>query len=263
MATGTTPFSFHCMICFEEFSAHPEGRYPVVLPCGHTYVCQCCAERLDKCMECRVPLYSVAPTQQKALQPNHQNQNRGTAWGRMEPSRPTQPPPPVKKRVPLPKNVVLLSLIEATELATESVHKKFQTSSASEDSVGPLMPQSTSEEDMEELEEEKIKVSTSYATGMAGTYAVAVKEGLEIFQHRPPVTDSSSNVSAADEDVDTLVQFHHKEETSVEPSPSRLRLQFGDRVQVVSLEGSWAKLARGYGFVRSTGNALVKGTWDG
>jgi hypothetical protein len=32
----STPFSFHCMICFEEF--HPDDRYPVVLPCGPTYV---------------------------------------------------------------------------------------------------------------------------------------------------------------------------------------------------------------------------------
>jgi hypothetical protein len=35
-----SPFSFHCIICIEEFE--PKDRYPVVLPCGHTYVCNHC-----------------------------------------------------------------------------------------------------------------------------------------------------------------------------------------------------------------------------
>ena len=52
MASST--FSFHCIICFDPFE--PETNYPVVLPCGHTYVCVVCANRLDKCMECRTPL---------------------------------------------------------------------------------------------------------------------------------------------------------------------------------------------------------------
>ena len=39
-----------------------------------------------------------------------------------------------------------------------------------------------------------------------------------------------------------------------------MRLERGDRVQVVSIEGGWAKLARGYGFVHCPrGNELVKG----
>jgi hypothetical protein len=35
-----SPFSFHCIICIEEFDQR--DRYPVVLPCGHTYVCNQC-----------------------------------------------------------------------------------------------------------------------------------------------------------------------------------------------------------------------------
>ena len=38
-----------------------------------------------------------------------------------------------------------------------------------------------------------------------------------------------------------------------------VRLACGDRVQIVSTEAGWAKLARGYGFVRADGNQLVKG----
>ncbi|KAL7549427.1 hypothetical protein ACHAWF_012691 [Thalassiosira exigua] len=52
---ASSAFSFHCMICFEEFD--PVTNYPVVLPCGHTYVCIECANRLDKCTECRAPLF--------------------------------------------------------------------------------------------------------------------------------------------------------------------------------------------------------------
>jgi hypothetical protein len=41
-----------------------------------------------------------------------------------------------------------------------------------------------------------------------------------------------------------------------------LKLCYGDRVQVVSVDGGWAKLARGYGFVRAEKNQLVKGTFS-
>ena len=52
---GPAPFSFHCIICFEAFNL--EDRPPVILPCGHTYVCAPCSKRLDKCMECRTSLF--------------------------------------------------------------------------------------------------------------------------------------------------------------------------------------------------------------
>jgi len=49
------PFSFHCVICFEAF--HLVDRPPVVLPCGHTYLCEPCSKRLKRCMECRTSLF--------------------------------------------------------------------------------------------------------------------------------------------------------------------------------------------------------------
>ncbi|KAL7463213.1 hypothetical protein ACHAXS_003590 [Conticribra weissflogii] len=45
------PFSLHCTICYDAF--HPVTRPPIVLPCGHTYICEDCGKRLTKCMECR------------------------------------------------------------------------------------------------------------------------------------------------------------------------------------------------------------------
>jgi hypothetical protein len=174
---ASSAFSFHCMICFEEFDT--QTNYPVVLPCGHTYVCVECANRLDKCMECRMPLTmklelpaatppsrhggggggggggpgggasSSAPS---APVLDHQKENqknlyadrvrnspgfrrryghleeyndgghgkRGGPQGGSSPRTgiPQQPPVPTPKiRLPLPKNAVLLSLIQASEPA--------------------------------------------------------------------------------------------------------------------------------------------------
>ena len=137
---ASSAFSFHCMICFEEFD--PINNFPVVLPCGHTYVCNNCANRLDKCMECRTPLEmkvevpppppgqsSTPEAYHKENQPQHERmspallrrqqlvQNR---YGRHPPNlTPPKPAPPqsIKQRLPLPKNAVLLSLIQASEPA--------------------------------------------------------------------------------------------------------------------------------------------------
>jgi Zinc finger, C3HC4 type (RING finger) len=308
-------FSFHCMICFEEF--HPEERFPVVLPCGHTYVCNACANRLDKCMECRMPLYTIArPPSRGAGAPlpgergaTVSSSSRSSSWanGRSgrggsggpmgsptDPSMPS-PHPPVKKRLPLPKNVVLLSLIEATELATLEVQKKYSSEdhgatridaaaaapggSASVNlSSRPSVFTMNSMIDADDDEEEKIRVGTSLAVGVAGTYAVATRDGLTIVPNRPLAPsasgkergDSQSAGHHPEEDVDSLVQNIHSEVVKNEKdSPKKSastdkdcgKLSFGDRVQVVSIDGGWAKLARGYGYAKVDRNSLVKGPW--
>ncbi len=52
----TSNISFHCIICYEDFDS--EVNYPVILPCGHTYICVQCANRITKCMECRTSLFA-------------------------------------------------------------------------------------------------------------------------------------------------------------------------------------------------------------
>ena len=300
-------FSFHCMICFEEF--HPDERYPVVLPCGHTYVCNMCGDRLDKCMECRVPLYMTVP-RPLANNPPNASSTRNTPSYRshrhVPPTPPSPPVPPLKKRLPLPKNVVLLSLIEATELATEDASSKPEASpqpikTTNSNSIGSLDGGSARSLDggseylsasiainPEEVEEERIRLGTSMAVSVAGTYAVTDEAGLPIFTHRPSrskrhtatsaeessASRESSGKQTSTEDVDKLVRhFHldHKIETDEstaeedELKENRIKeqppmsLSCGDRVQVVAIEGRWAKLARGYGYVRADGNKLVKG----
>jgi Zinc finger, C3HC4 type (RING finger) len=279
------------MICFEEF--HPDERYPVVLPCGHTYVCNLCGDRLDKCMECRTPLFITVPRNHNHLQ--HNATNARTPSYRTPRQPPSPPMPPVKKRLPLPKNVVLLSLIEATELATEDATKseasprnhKSDVSEYNAEIFDHHHGQFPGEEssvavivDADDLEEERIKLGTSMAVSVAGTYAVTDPKGLPIFPTRPSRAkaedayrkDNSQHTS--DEDVDKLVRYFHldqklevesndddlKENRQKEQPPAQLSC--GDRVQVVAIENGWAKLARGYGYVPADDNKLVKGKLD-
>ena len=274
-------FSFHCMICFEEFEV--AVRYPVVLPCGHTYVCNLCAERLEKCMECRTSLVITIPrgpadnNSNNSSTPNRRSQGRTGRWSGPghhtvdNQIQKTPPQPPIKRRLPLPKNVVLLSLIEATELAAEDVHSSGHHGTPSD---SPLLKRNHSILDVEEDEEEaKIRAGTSLAISDCGTYAVAARDGLEIYPSRPTVVNVGSP-EEGEEDVDTLVRFFHLDhkldvengQKDGDSSPGEakdlppVRLACGDRVQIVSTEAGWAKLARGYGFVRADGNQLVKGT---
>jgi hypothetical protein len=209
------------MICFEEF--HPDERYPVVLPCGHTYVCNLCGDRLDKCMECRTPLFMTVPR----VPQNQQSvvNTRSTASYRTPRQPPSPPLAPVKKRLPLPKNVVLLSLIEATELATEDATSKSEASPKLEglhDDFPNNLHMPTDDHsvsavvDADDLEEERIRLGTSMAVSVAGTYAVTDPKGLSIYPSRPSKAqtddafrkDNSCHTSG-DEDVDKLVRYFH------------------------------------------------------
>lgn len=177
-----------------------------------------------------------------------------------------------KKRLPLPKNVVLLSLMEATELASEFENTRTR--------IDSLLEQDIDDEVDIVDEEEKIKVSTSLTIGACGTYIVAEKEGLEVYPSRPPatpdleITNSEEKDMPGEEDVNSLVRFFHldhKLEVRVSESEGNLKtisseesalldLQYGDRVQIVSFDDDgWAKLARGYGYIRANPRQLVKG----
>ena len=118
----------HCIICFDAFTL--DERPPVILPCGHTYVCAQCAKRLDKCMECRKPLF-IKP--QACVNVNEPLQGSGLAandmpsWYRPPPQRqmpgrqprhiqgqkPAQPTEPIA--LPVPKNLVMIALMEVSE----------------------------------------------------------------------------------------------------------------------------------------------------
>lgn len=208
--------------------------------------------------------------------PGSWNRTGRPSRGGLNHSPQPQPPPPklVKKRIPLPKNVVLLSLIEATELATaDVVHQQYGTKSEDSGDETPPTPeqrpdhkaiiQSMQSLDEEERnEEEKIHLATSLSVGVGGTYAVACKDGLMMYPQRPakrvPVDHHSSvgSSNGNEEDVDELVDDFQR--SHVEPKGSHL-LDFGDRVQIVAIDKEgWAKLARGYGYVRADQNEIIK-----
>jgi hypothetical protein len=173
--------------------------------------------------------------------------------------------------------------MEATELTTEQETQR----SASEDEHS----QTAMKPSFSDHEEEKIKIGTSLTIGMCGTYAVAAEEGLVVYPSRPTSSRSATPIRSgaggdsslhssvpSDEDIDSLVRvFHIDTKMNLSPSAtsesdetkeqlakdqqmaSPIQLRRGDRVQVVSWEGGWAKLARGYGYVKAESNQLVKG----
>ena len=114
----------HCVICYEEFDL--KDRYPVVLPCGHTYVCVVCSKKIKICHECREPLYWKPPIQQQPANNNHNSHiHRSPATARYSrynsrysPSTPPHNKPPEKREevpLPCPPNKVLMEMIEAKE----------------------------------------------------------------------------------------------------------------------------------------------------
>jgi hypothetical protein len=107
---------------------------------------------------------------------------------------------------------------------------------------------------------------------------VADKEGLEVYPSRPnatPTLDVSLEEKdmPTEEDVNALVRFFHLDHklevsnsegnlkaAASEESNALVELHYGDRVQVVLFDDDgWAKLARGYGYVRANQRQLVKG----
>ena len=191
------------MICYEEFDTHT--IYPVVMPCGHTYVCCICASKIDKCIECRTSLFKDIPIS------NPQNDLENDAVGYRSftvnrsgrrPSRsfdkrsvshgsPRSLTTAVKERIPLPKNVVLMSLIESSQLVQDTAHNQIITKGLAHYSLqgqGPGQEQGPGPEhlpvDDDDREEDRIGIGADFANAACGTYAVKCKQGLKIVPKR-------------------------------------------------------------------------------
>ena len=245
--------------------------------CLHFFVSG--AERLTKCMECREPLLISDPS---SIQPvlsyrpaapapdwsrGRPAQNRGPIARAQGPAPPPQQPP--KKRLPLPKNVVLMSLMEATDVLSATPAPDPGSPSA----MYPDVRASVSEEDGEN---EKIRWSTLLATSGCGTYVITDKEGIQVYPSKPNAEDgtnlsprATSPRASENDDVDAMVRFFYLEskmpvlgrspdDTSISELPA-VRLSRGDRIQIVCMEDGWAKLARGYGYIRAGKGQIAKG----
>lgn len=235
-----SPFSFHCVICIFPFNL--DNRNPVVLPCGHTYICEPCSKRLKKCPECRTSLFVKAPTSNTG-QCNPTAAHGG--WPQNSPSTPISPrhrstysthreryshynvtpnkkPPPVEQiPLPIPKNHVMMALMEAAE------RKKKALLSDSYESDG--------DEDCEDSEHVLNGIEAMSST--SGTYVVRDSQGLAVFERNP------------------LELTLKKLPSYLKPPPM---VRYGQRVQIVGIENDVYKLARNEGYILADENQLVK-----
>lgn len=198
--------------------------------------------RIDKCMECRQSLF--APEEPKSIMRTPYSRGSNASYSFTEARSGRRPsnvhnnineisersivPKPI--RLPLPKNMVLMSLIESSEMTKVSSYKTPQT----------IMLSSGFKGDNNEEEDDRILMGTDMTTSTCGTYVVRKKQGLKLVQQITedqicPV-DSSWKT-----DVDSIMKNASHESSTV--------INYGDRVQVVNIVDKWAKLARGYGYV--------------
>lgn len=239
---------FHCVICFDEFTLR--DRPPVVLPCGHTYVCAPCSKRLKRCMECREPLYyslkfdNTSSCRSALPAPSMYSRNGNGERYSPTPSTPPQYSSqqfsgPVQVPFPIPKNVVLISMMEAAERQA----LRGKNIEALDDTNGSM---NASVED-EEFDLNRIISGMATLSGPCGTYAVKESEGLVLKAsdtcEEKPVDELRLNISASEDSIEIT-----------EPSV----LVKGQTVQVVSVENGVAKLARGAGYITASPSQLVK-----
>ncbi len=245
------PFSFHCVICIFPFNLH--DRPPVVLPCGHTYICEPCCKRLEKCPECRTSLSIKAPSNSNNNHSQCQSSPHGYGWPQHSspavPGTPISPrsnrsryatnrerythynttpnkkPPPLIEQIPLPipKNHVMIALMEAAERKKKA-----------------LLGDSYESDNDDESSHDQIHVLNGIEAmcSACGTYVVRDSQGLAVFERNP---------------YDMTIK---KKPSYLKPPPM---VRYGQRVQVVGIENDVYRLARNEGFIVADENQLVKG----
>jgi Zinc finger, C3HC4 type (RING finger) len=265
-AASVIPFS--CIICFDEFDS--QERPPMILPCGHTYVCLPCTKRLKRCMECRQPLFLPAPIpaaaaahqqhhavtkaphpphlpphgtthyyhhhQQQQQQPYYQlTQQQRLAQRYGTPALPDVAPltPPQwalanshNQRIPLPipKNLVLLSMMEAAErqarINNELSLALREEENSDDDDDGESNDDDDDEEDEEAFDLNKIITGMATLSGPCGTYAVREKGGLVVVRADPRRRRNDSNNDNKKNDDPTTTTIILERKSSKESSES-------------------------------------------
>lgn len=277
---------FHCVVCFDEFSL--KERPPVVLPCGHTYICAPCSKRLKRCMECREPLFITL--KHNTQQPSSYNAPRApilpapAMYGRYSPT-PSTPPQAtassssyvhngtsqqIVQQIPLaiPKNVVLICMMEAAERQMRDSNNIANGGNSEavveliDDTNGSM---NASDED-EEYDLNRIISGMATFSGPCGTYAVKERNGLSILTQYPHTNSSEYNDDNDDDneeesrndDITRTTALHVTASyDSIEVS-NPCTLKHGQTVQVVRFENGIATLAREAGYIRATSSQLVK-----
>mmetsp|Transcript_7205 Transcript_7205/g.10324 ORF Transcript_7205/g.10324 Transcript_7205/m.10324 type:complete len:583 (-) Transcript_7205:126-1874(-) len=294
------PFGFHCIICFEDFNLN--DRPPVVLPCGHTYVCELCAKRLKKCMECRASLFKklpapshLPPTAPASPLPRSGQGFRRYSGSHVVPSSPKKRPPVEQFALPIPRNVVLIALMESAAREKSLLDEKDENGTTDYD------------------QNNEVNDSITKFSSVCGTYVVREREGLVVQGTNPNLQEERSNCRSASaidlfstmgelklskehsinstgtilnntESPKTRSKFIpsllsrggslRKSENAGEPkSPSDNSVSsssfaeplkqptvigYGQKVQVVDFNSGVARLARNQGYIIATTSQLVK-----
>lgn len=187
-------------------------------------------------MECREPLFLPG----KKSSPVTQTYRSGRYSPASTPQTPVQSLPSNPTPLPIPKNLVLLAMMEAAECQATVQQISSQENKDCD------VSESSGEDDQEAFNVDRIIGSISTMSGPCGTYAVVERKGLVALSGDPRRQDSEES---SDEKKDDEGSYREPRE-----------LKYGQKLQVVDFQDGVAKLARGQGFVPAAGGRrLAKG----
>lgn len=195
-------------------------------------------------MECREPLFWNPPRPANVnmnLNSRSPAPSRYAARGRYSPGPPHTPPhpsytAPIKEEpvaLPLPKNTVLMDMIESAERQARLLKEELEKGGEEGSSETRKDEESTSML-------EPTLAGMSAFVGSCGTYAVREPSGLAVLPFDPN-------------------KQHHTEEKKAEEPREPFIIQEGQTVQVTGQDEGVYKLARRAGYIVATVNQLVKG----
>jgi hypothetical protein len=138
----------------------------------------------------------------------------------------------------MPKNVVLLAMMEAAERQAMMAGGSVLDVSAEdyEDEIA--------QDNDDDTEQQRVIAGMQSFSGPCGTYAVREEKGLAVLPQDPRRRSHE--------------QVRDPAETQDEREP--FTIEKGQTVQIVNMEAGVFKLARGMGFVVASESQLVKGT---
>lgn len=165
-----------------------------------------------------------------------------------------------KERLPTPKNVVLMALLQSPQVEDkrQSDDEKGYESGDDDDDVRQGIQQMKSNFGTFVVRETMGLHILTQSPSSPSDHDVSNKEN----EDQPLVEDDSS---AIDKDIG-LLQSSDNFDSPFEPTDevkqsesARELLQYGQTVQVVHYDGTFAKLARGRGYLKAASHQLVKG----
>jgi hypothetical protein len=155
--------------------------------------------------------------------------------------------------LPLPKNLVLVGMIEAAERQARLLEQN-QTDDDSLDMSDTCNAHDDDDEERTRLD--PTLAGMSAFVGPCGTYAVRESLGLAVLPYNP----NKQHQSHKDEKGPDHHKSSSEEEKKAEEPREPFTIEEGQRVQVVGVDEGVYVLARGAGYVVATVNQLVKST---